>query len=225
MSLISDANPANISGEVDAKSQVFGAMLLDIFQACFLVLVGMVSVGCVQHLVSFPSESVLKKPFIFGKIEVFQEEKSGRIYAPELASFEFVNKEKDAVYRVDIGSSSSFFLLDLAPGKYEVSRVFIREGGFRSTAEVTLAFEIPAKGIGYVGFWRFIVSPPNFTREVVVKISSQPVEALAELNLRYPSLSESSVESLLAEPSTIRSRLYEITPYPRFRWFNRHNST
>lgn len=212
-------------GEAKEEKQILTRAFPSTIKVCLVMLAGVLNVGCVQHLVPFPSESFLKRPFIFGKIQVWQEEQSGRIYAPELASFEFVNKEDDAVYRVDIGSSSSFFLLALAPGKYELNRIFIREGGFRSTAEVPLGFEIPPNGIGYVGFWRFLVTPPNFNREVVVKIKSEPVEALAELNLRYPSLATPSMATILAEPPTIRSRLYEITPYPRFRWFNRHNST
>jgi len=126
---------------------------------------------------------------------------------------------------VDIEAASSYFFLSLDPGQYQVTRVFIQEGGFRSSAEVPLVFEVPDQGIVYLGAWRFQIDSPNFTRELEVTISSEQVKAVVELNVRYPSLSPNLVVSFLAEPSLLRSRLYEITPYPRFRWFQRHNPT
>jgi hypothetical protein len=147
------------------------------------------------------------------------------VYLPELASFEFIAKEGEKRYRLQIDAASSYFFLSLDPGEYQVTRVFFQEGGFRSNAEVPLAFEVPNQGVVYLGVWKFQIGSPNFTRELEVTISSEPVKAMVELRVRYPSLSSDSVVSTLAQPSLLRSRLYEITPYPRFRWFNRHNPT
>jgi len=188
------------------------------------ILLGM-SMGCVHQLPAHPTQENLKEPLVFGQIHLWQDKPSGRIFIPELASLEFIAKDGQRRYRVNIEAAASYFFLPLDPGHYQVTRVFIAEGGFRSSAEVHLAFEVPDEGVVYLGAWRFQLDPPNFTREVEVRISSEPVQAIAELIVRYPSLSLHPVVSKLAEPSLLRSRLYEITPYPRFRWFNRHNST
>ena len=183
------------------------------------------SMGCVHQLPAHPTQENLTVPLVFGQIQVWQEEPSGRIFLPELASLEFMAGDGQRRYRLDIEAASSYFFLPLDPGHYQVTRVFIQEGGFRSSAEVPLAFEVPDQGVVYLGEWRFRIDSPNFTRELEVTISSEPVNAIVELKVRYPSLSFHPVVSNLAEPSSLRARLYEITPYPRFRWFNRHNST
>ena len=195
---------------------------------CLLGLLGILagmSIGCVHQLAPHPAQENLKEPLVFGHIHVWQEKPSGRIFLPELASLEFITKDGQRRYRVDIEAASSYFFLPLDPGHYQVTRVFIQEGGFRSSAEVPLAFEVPDQGVAYLGTWRFQIDSPNFTRELEVTIISEPVKAIVELKVRYPSLSYTPVVSMLAEPSLLRSRLYEITPYPRFRYFNRHNPT
>ncbi len=196
--------------------------------ACRIGLLGIVvgmSMGCVLQLGAYPAQENLKGPLVFGHIHMWQEKPSGRIFLPELASLEFITNDGQKRYRLDIQAASSYFFLPLDPGYYHVTRVFIQEGGFRSSAAISLAFEVPDQGVVYLGAWRFQIDSPNFTREVEVRISAEPVQALVELRVRYPSLSRNVVVSNLAEPSLLRSRLYEITPYPRFRWFNRHNST
>ena len=190
-----------------------------------LGIVAGLSIGCVSQLTPYPAQENLKGPLVFGHIHMWQEKPSGRIFLPELASLEFTTQDGQKRYRLDIQAESSYFFLPLDPGHYQVTRVFIQEGGFRSSAEISLVFEVPDQGVVYLGAWRFKIDPPNFTRELEVRISSESVNALVELRVRYPSLSRNVVVSNLAEPSLLRSRLYEITPYPRFRWFNRHNST
>ena len=203
-------------------------MAMLIVRACRLavlgIFVGMI-MGCVYQLPSHPSQDDLTEPLVFGHIHVWQEEPSGRIYLPELASLEFSSPDGHRRYRVDIEAASSYFFLSLKPGRYQVTRVFIQEGVFRSSAEVPLTFEVPDQGVVYLGGWRFQIDPPNYTRELEVTIVSESVKAIVELTVRYPSLSSTVVLSSLAEPSLLRARLFEVTPYPRFRYFNRHNST
>lgn len=203
-------------------------MAMLIVRACRLavlgIFVGMI-MGCVYQLPSHPSQDDLTEPLVFGHIHVWQEEPSGRIYLPELASLEFSSPDGHRRYRVDIEAASSYFFLSLKPGRYQVTRVFIQEGVFRSSADVPLTFEVPDQGVVYLGGWRFQIDPPNYTRELEVTIVSESVKAIVELTVRYPSLSSTVVLSSLAEPSLLRARLFEVTPYPRFRYFNRHNST
>lgn len=188
------------------------------------ILVGM-SMGCAHQLPSHPSQEDLTEPLVFGHIHVWQEEPSGRIYIPELASLEFSSRDGQRRYRVEIEAASSYFFLSLKPGQYQVTRVFIQEGVFRSSAEVPLTFEVPDQGVVYLGGWRFQVDPPNYTRELEVTVVSESVKAIVELTVRYSSLSSIVILSSLAEPPLLRARLFEVTPYPRFRYFNRHNST
>jgi hypothetical protein len=188
------------------------------------MLIGM-SMGCAHQLPSHPPQEDLREPMVFGHIHVWQEEPSGRIFLPELASLEFISRDGQRRYRVEIEAASSYFFLSLDPGQYQVTRVIIQEGGFRSSAEVPLNFEVPEQGVVYLGGWRFQVDPPNYTRELEVTIVPEPVNAIVEMTVRYPSFASNVVVSSLAEPTLLRARLYEITPYPRFRYFNRHNST
>jgi hypothetical protein len=188
------------------------------------ILVGM-SMGCAHQVPAHPSQEDLQEPLVFGHLQVWQEEPSGRIYLPELASLEFISKDSQKRYRVAIESASSYFFLSLKPGQYQVTRVFIQEGVFRSNAEVPINFEVPDQGVVYLGDWRFQVDSPNYTRALEVTIVSEPVKAMAEMTVRYPSLSSQLVLSSLAQPPILRAQLFEITPYPRFRYFNRHNST
>lgn len=196
--------------------------------ACRLVFLGLfvgMSMGCAHQLPSHPSQEDLTEPMVFGYIHVWQEEPSGRIFLPELASLEFSSRDGQRRYRVEIEAASSYFFLSLKPGHYQVNRVIIQEGEFRSSAEVPLTFEVPDRGVVYLGGWRIQVDPPNYTRELEVTIVSESVEAIAEMMVRYPSLSSHVVLSSLAKPPLLRARLFEVTPYPRFRYFNRHNST
>ena len=189
-----------------------------------LWLIGMLA-GCVQHFDAQPIPETLKKPAVFGYIEVWQAEPSGRIFLPQVASFEFIRQEGGERYRVDIGADSSFFIVSVDPGRYKLTRLILREGEFRASADVPLTFEVPSRGLAYLGKWSIQVESPNFTRELELNVKTEMVEALVDLTLRYPMFDIEEVVTRVAEPPVVRSRLYEMTPYPRFRWFNRHNPT
>lgn len=183
------------------------------------------TMGCVHHLATLPPSETLKEPVVFGHIHIWQAEPSGRIFLPELATFEFVRQESGERYRVDIGAVASTFIFSLEPGRYQLTRLILREGEFRAGADVPLIFEVPPQGLTYLGKWSLQVEPPNFRRDLVVRVEMEVVEALVNLKLRYPILDLKGVVTRLAEPTIVRARLYEMTPYPRFRWFNRHNPT
>ncbi|MGD9852543.1 MAG: hypothetical protein AB7T38_14890 [Nitrospirales bacterium] len=181
--------------------------------------------GCVHQLDHHPPAGSLKEPIVFGKIQLWQDEPSGRIFLPDRSSIEFMEQKTGTRYQVEVDGASSFFFLSLTPGVYQVTQVIIYEGGFRARAEVPLVFTVPEDGVGYLGNWHFNLNPPNFSRDLELTISSERVEAIVELRIRYPSFSGKSMATVLAEPRELRARLYEMTPYPRFRWFNRHNPT
>ena len=196
-----------------------------IFKIGWVGLMAGMTLGCVHQVVAYHPQESLKEPLVFGHIELWQAEPSGRRYLPELSKFEFIEKEGGRRYRMSINASSFYFFLSLNPGQYQITRVFIQEGWFRANAEVPLEFKVPEQGVAYLGMWRLQIGPPNFMRKLGVKVFSQPVEAMAELRMKYPAVSLNSVQTELAEPVELRSRLYPITPYPRFWWFNRQNPT
>ncbi len=181
--------------------------------------------GCVHVLDAQPDPESLKASGILGHVLVWQAEGSGRIFPPELASFECEQIESGERYQITVAEDAAFFIASLSPGRYHVTRVIMREGEFRSMAEVPLQFDVPVDGFAYLGKWSLQLEPPNFTRELVVTVQADWVEAVTDLRLRYPGFEINQVETQLAEPTMVRARLYEMTPYPRFRWFNRHNST
>lgn len=181
--------------------------------------------GCVHHLDQHPPEKSLKEPLVFGKIHLWQDEPSGRISLPDRSSIEFMKQQGGTRYRMEVDGASSFFFLSLTPGVYQVTQVVIYEGGFRARAELPLVFTVPEDGIGYLGNWRLHLNPPNFSRDLELTITSELVEAIVELRVRYPSFFGKPISTVAVEPQTLRSRLFEMTPYPRFRWFNRHNPT
>ena len=181
--------------------------------------------GCVHQLDHLPLAETLKEPLVFGKIQLWQDRPSGRIFLPDRSSIEFMEQNIGARYRMEVDGASSFFFLSLPPGIYQVTQVMIYEGGFRARADVPLVFTIPEDGVGYLGNWRFHLNPPNFSRDLELIISLEFIEAMVELKVRYPSFSGKSIKTVLVEPKELRSRLFEMTPYPRFRWFNRHNPT
>lgn len=181
--------------------------------------------GCVHHLDPHPQAETLKEPLVFGKIQLWQDEPSGRIFLPDHSSIEFMEQKTGTRYLLEVDGASTFFFLSLTPGVYQVTQAIIYEGGFRARAEVPLVFTVPENGVGYLGNWRFNLNPPNFSRDLELTITAELVEAIVELKVRYPSFSGNSIVTVLVEPRELRSRLYEMTPYPRFRWFNRHNPT
>lgn len=181
--------------------------------------------GCVHHLDPLPPEKSLKEPLVFGKIHLWQDKPSGRISLPDRASIEFREQQGGTRYRMEVDGAASFFFLSLLPGVYQVTQITIYEGGFRARAEVPLGFTVPEEGVAYLGNWRFLLNPPNFSRDLELTVTSELIEAMVELKIRYPSFPAKTTATVLAEPQTLRSRLFEMTPYPRFRWFNRHNPT
>ena len=85
------------------------------------ILVGM-SMGCVHQVPAHPAPENLKEPLVFGHIQVWQDKPSGRISPPEVASFEFITKNGERRYRLEIEAASSYFFLPLDPGQYQVTR-------------------------------------------------------------------------------------------------------
>jgi len=148
------------------------------------------------------------------------------MYQPAVRSFEIQNRQTKERFTVDIQSDNERFILPLAPGDYELTRVQINEGPFLSMAQLTSAFTIGQDPITYLGTWRFGVDSPKYGRMVSISMVSDEedrAQAAQSLSVMYPSLERADVATVLPEPAELQARLFEVMPYPRYsRYFRRH---
>ncbi len=94
-----------------------------------------------------------------------------------------------------------------------------------SMAQLRIAFVVAESSVTYVGTWRFGIDSPQYGRMVVVSVVLEKGEmdaAIGFLHEQVPTLSEQPIVTILPEPSQIEARLYEVMPYPRYKYFRRH---
>ena len=190
-----------------------------------LALLALLLQACVSGLHPLPETFPEKGSVAFGRITVMLTGPSNRWYAPEIRFIELYNLTIDKRFRVDVESDDSLFALSLPEGDYRLTRVQIREGGFRGMAELTASFHLDADTVNYLGTWTFAVGSPYYDRDIVFRVSSDMVKALAEANMIYQELAPRNMTSNLAQPAEIQARLIEVTPYPRVRWFQRRTTS
>ncbi len=194
----------------------------EIFQKSLLVLwFALVVPGCMSAIQAAPESFPKEGSVAFGRVKVLLTGPTARWYLPEIRFIELHNHTIDARFRLDIESDESMFAFSLPEGDYQITRVQIREGGFRGMAELTTSFHIDSEKVNYLGTWTFVVAPPYYDRGLVMTVSSDMIETLAEAYVTYKDLQSRSIITNLAHPEKFETRLFEITPYPRIRWFQR----
>jgi len=99
------------------------------------------AIGCAKEVVSLPKTLPNNKPVAFGKIQAFLTGPTNRWSAPQVRFFELENLTTKERIRVDVESADSPFFLSLPAGEYELARVQINEGAFRSMAQLNETFE------------------------------------------------------------------------------------
>ncbi|RMH37360.1 MAG: hypothetical protein D6690_03045 [Nitrospirae bacterium] len=171
-----------------------------------------------------PSEDV---PTMFGRIHVVQRGSIARIYPPVVRFFELYSPTLDRRFHVEVDAAQAFFALAIPPGEYVLTRVQITEGAFRGMAQVHQPFEVEPTGITYVGAWTLTLAPPRYDRTMELSIVSEPIAATAEFMARYPAF-DGPVHTAFPESEAViapTTRLWEIYPYPRYKYFLRHHPT
>jgi hypothetical protein len=148
-----------------------------------------------------------------------------RWFKPELRFFEVVSTSSHERFRIDVHSDDAWFVLPVPPGEYELSRLQIAEGAFLGTAGLEPKFRVAEGQVTYVGTWRLGIESPQYDRSVLLSAIAEPQTAVDEAVARYPSLHDRSVTTDLLNPSTVETRIYEVPPYPRFKWFRRHQTS
>ena len=182
--------------------------------------------ACVNELATVPQEEITQGGLTVGRVRAVLTGERGRRYEPTVRFFEVENRQTKERFTVDIQSANERFIVPLAPGEYELTRVQINEGPFLSIAELGSTFSIGPDPVTYLGVWDFGIDSPRYGRMVSVSMVNDEedrAEALETLSLNNPSLDGRVVATVLPNPPQVRTRLFEVMPYPRVpRYFRRH---
>jgi hypothetical protein len=178
--------------------------------------------GCATKMASLPASLSADQTIVFGKVQANLTGPTTRWYTPQVRFFELMNHSTKERFRVDIESADSPFFLALPPGEYELVRLQINEGAFRSMAQLNSTFQVSRGGLNYLGRWKVKIHPPTYLRLVDVSVETDLEDAKAEVRSLYPDLAGLPIQSQLPTPKDSETRLVEISPYPRVWWFCRH---
>ena len=162
---------------------------------------------------------------LLGRISTQLTGPTTRYFQPAIQFFEIKHQESGRQYRVDIDAQNAPMVFTLVPGNYILTRIMISEGVFRALANLELSFKLEKNRVNYLGTWEVRVSAPFYNRTIQVGVLSQLDQTLADLRSDNPSLTELPIVSQNLTPSFIETRLFEVAPYPKFRYFNRHHTT
>ena len=188
---------------------------------CLLALV-----GCVREA-SVPPLSV-GPPMILvsGRAMALITGDRGRRFEPEVRWLEFMHRQTGERYSATLEAGDKTFVLFLPAGHYEITRVQISEGPFRSIAQLSSSFCIGETSMIFVGTWRFGIDSPRYGRMVLVSMVAEDdtrQEIEQTIRMRYPALGSEILSTVIPSPAETETRLYEVLPYPRYpRYFQRH---
>lgn len=181
--------------------------------------------GCVTQLPAVPEEGSLPSNVVVGRVVAVLTGERSRIYEPAVKSFEVENRQTKQRFNIQIESDNESFIVPLAPGDYQLTRVQINEGPFLSMAQLASTFSIGQDSVTYLGTWRFGVDSPKYGRMVSVSMVTDEAgraEALQTLG-HDQQVDIKDVATVLPDPPELQARLYEVMPYPRVpRYFRRH---
>jgi hypothetical protein len=198
--------------------QVSSALILGLSIAC---------AGCVsdvQRQTDRPAES---DRLVIGRAIAIITGQTSRVYGPEVRWLELENRRTQERITVELKSQDRVFSVLLPAGDYRLNRIQISEGPFLSIADMNATFSVGAAVVTHVGTWRFGIEPPRYGRKVALSIVMEE-EGLREINAllptEHPERRDERILSVVPEPPTAETRLYEVMPYPRYpRYFQRHN--
>ena len=182
--------------------------------------------GCVTQLPALVDPVNVTGSLAVGRIVTILNGDTSRRYPPAVRFIELEEQASHKRFHVEITSHDRYFVLDLPPGQYRLTRVQITEGPFMSMADLSMAFPVDATTITYLGAWRFGVDSPRYGRLVGVTAVVDPAGAARVrefLHEQYQPFDGRAMVETLPQPAHMEARLYEVMPYPRYpRYFRRH---
>lgn len=161
---------------------------------------------------------------IVGRVLTVLTGETSRRHPPEVRFFEFEDQTSQKRFQVVVKSRDRYFVVDLPPGEYRLTRVQISEGPFLSMADLSMAFSVTPSAVTYIGTWIFGVESPRYGRMVVASVIADRAASVRDfLDDQYPTFDGRSMVETLPQPAPLEARLYEVMPYPRYpRYFRRH---
>ena len=142
---------------------------------------------CAKEVKPLPDTLPDNKPMAFGKIQAYLTGPTNRWYLPQVRFFELQNLKTKERIRVDVASAESPFFVSLPPGEWELARVQINEGAFRSMAQLNETFEVSEGSLNYLGTWELKIHPPTYLRLIDVSVQSDLDEPRQNCFLVIPS--------------------------------------
>lgn len=178
--------------------------------------------GCATDMAPLPASLSTDQTIVFGQVQASLTGPTTRWFTPQVRFFELMNLTTKERFRVDIESAESSFFLALPPGEYELVRLQINEGAFRSMTQLNSTFQVRRRELNYLGKWEVKIHPPTYLRLVDLSVETDLEDAKAEVLSLHPDLAGLPIKSQLPTPKDSETRLVEISPYPRVWWFCRH---
>lgn len=191
--------------------------------AGFIISLCLNLVGCATSGLKNSENSAQDQSLVLGLVLVEPKGPYFRMHQEEalVRFFDVRNTETGERTRVQMTEKAEKFLTRLSPGHYELYRIQIGEGPFRSEAHVNLSFEVVAEKTNYLGVWRLRLDPPKTVRmlhwEVVAETQNlDPVQVLRNVLAHHP------LEVSLLKPVINQNRLFAVAPsQPRAKYFYR----
>lgn len=191
---------------------------------CSLLFVS--AAACTAVVPPQPDSDEFRAPLVFGRAVTVIMGDLSRIYPPEIRFLEVASKKTGRRMQIELESQDKVFVVPLAVGDYELTRVQISEGPFLSLADFAIDFQVIPNQLTYVGTWRFGIESPQYGRMIVLSAVNDSVErarAETELRTQFPHLTDFPIGTAELSPAQAETRLYEVMPYPRYpRYFRRH---
>ena len=180
-------------------------------------------VGCSMAKSHDLNNSTGKKSVVMGFVRV---EPTGPFFRkhqsePLVRFFDVRNTTTGERTRVHVTEKPERFVTGLSPGQYEVFRIQIGEGPFRSEAHVDMSFDVLPDKANYLGIWRLQIDSPQTVRMLHWRVIEEVLDRKMLVAL-YPELAEQDLVVSLPQPESTEIRLFAVAPLqPRSKYFYR----
>jgi len=135
--------------------------------------------------------------------------------------FDVKNAETGKLTRISMTETAKKFVTRLPSGHYQVLRIQIGEGPFRSESYTDMNFDVFPDKTNYLGIWRLRVDAPKTVRMLQLDVFSE-VPDWEQLLLLHPELGEKALMVSTPQPGTNQNRLFAVAPsQPRAKYFYR----
>ena len=187
------------------------------------ILVCVLLMGCVSSGTKDLERQHIEKSIVVGFIQVEPTVPYFRKHQtePRVHFFDMLHDGTGERVRVHVEPESKRFVTELDPGAYEIFRIQISEGPFRSEAHVKLVFQVSAEKIAFVGLWQLRVDTPKTVRMLHWNIVQESLDT-ESLATSFANIVEKPMAVSLPQPMSLEARLFPVAPsQPRAKYFYR----